>query len=99
MPLLCMRFWVRAQALICTLFEEEKGHNIRVVGIAAHHESTECLQLLLEFKEDVNSQHGGMRTTALMAAAEYGRAECMRLLLEQKADVAIAEEYGETALS
>jgi hypothetical protein len=34
------------------LFEKKDSYN--TMGLAAHHESTECLQVLFDFKADVN---------------------------------------------
>jgi ankyrin repeat protein len=78
------------------LCEEEGRFNI--MGTAALHDSPECLQVLLDFKADVNNQDRGMGATSLHAAADYGRTECMRLLLEKNADVDLADQNGQTAL-
>jgi ankyrin repeat protein len=68
------------------------------VGRAAIHKFPECLQVLLDFKADLNNRDRGIGSTPLHAAAEYGRIDCMRLLLEKNADVAIADQNGETTL-
>jgi ankyrin repeat protein len=78
------------------LFEKEGCYN--TVGIAALDEFPECLQVLLDFKADVNNQDRANGSTPLHAAAEYGSAECMRLLLEKNADVSLLDHFGQTAL-
>jgi ankyrin repeat protein len=79
------------------LFELEGEYNI--MGGAAAHESSECLQVLLDFKADVNSRDRATGSTPLHAAIQYGRVGCMRLLLENNADVTIADaRYGRTAI-
>jgi ankyrin repeat protein len=78
------------------LFEPEGSYNI--IGVASHHESTGCLQVLLDFEADVNNQDRATGSTPLHAAAQYGRVDCMRLLLENNADVDLADRNGGTAL-
>jgi ankyrin repeat protein len=78
------------------LYEKEGYFNI--MGVAAHHESTECLQVLLDFKADVNNRDREMGATAIHAAAGFGRVDSMRLLLEKNADVALVSKIGDTGL-
>jgi ankyrin repeat protein len=79
------------------LFEREGCYNI--MGEAALHKSPECLQVLLDFKADVNSQDRGTGSTPLHAAAGYDRVDTIHLLLKKNADVTIADHNGQTALS
>jgi hypothetical protein len=74
------------------LFEREGCYN--TMGEAALHESTECLQVLLDFKADVNNQDRARGSTPLHAAAAYGRVDCMHLLLKKNADVDLADQNG-----
>jgi ankyrin repeat protein len=71
---------------------------VNIMGLAAHHESPECLQVLLDFGVDVNNQDRDKGRTLLMCAATFGRVECMRLLLEKSADVAVTDNDGRMAL-
>jgi ankyrin repeat protein len=77
------------------LAQEKDEDNI--MGVAASNETAECLQVLVDFKADVNraDEDGG---TALMAAANYGSTECVRLLLEKRADITLADGDGNVAL-
>jgi ankyrin repeat protein len=77
---------------------KKKKGCFNTVDVAAARESTECMQVLLDFKADVTRQDRGRGLTPLHAAAMYGRAECVRLLLEKNADVAIADRHGQTVL-
>jgi ankyrin repeat protein len=80
---------------------EQKEYDTRtfnIMGLAAHHESPECLQVLLDFGADVNNRECEHGISPLMRAAGFGRVECMRLLLEKKADVATTCNNGGTAL-
>jgi ankyrin repeat protein len=77
------------------LFEEEGLYN--TISEAACHESTECLQVLLDFKADVNNRGRASGAAPLHAAAEYGRAECISLLLEKNANLDLANQTGDTA--
>jgi ankyrin repeat protein len=69
------------------------------VGVAAHLESTACLQLLIDFKADVNSQSRAKGSTALHAAAQYGRVDCMRLLLENNAAKVNVNQQNSTGMT
>jgi ankyrin repeat protein len=69
-----------------------------IMGLAAHHESPECLQVLLDFGADVNNQERVNSVSPLMRAAHFGRVECVRLLLEKNADVALADSRADMAL-
>jgi hypothetical protein len=90
MPLLCFGNAISntLQALLDAhpgidlyLFEREGKFNI--MGESAVYESPGLLQVLLDFKADVNSQDRARGLTPLNAAAAYGRVECKRLLLEK----------------
>jgi ankyrin repeat protein len=78
--------------------DEEEESCYSVLGTAAQHESPACLQVLLDFKADVDSQDGGDLTTPLMEACESSRVECVRLLLERKANVHLRDKKKKTAL-
>jgi ankyrin repeat protein len=80
---------------------EQKEHNTRtfnIMGLAAHHYSAECLQVLIDFGADVDNQERVNGVSPLMRAAHFGRVKCVRLLLENNADVALASIEGDTAL-
>jgi ankyrin repeat protein len=72
--------------------------NVNIMGLAAHHKSCECLQVLLDFGADVNNRDRAKGRTLLMCAAIFGSVECMRLLLEKNADVAVNDNDGSAAL-
>jgi ankyrin repeat protein len=63
------------------------------INQAAYFGHHECIQVLLEFKADVNALdgHGG---TPLVAAALNGEIECVRVLLAAQADVDKATKRG-----
>jgi hypothetical protein len=67
------------------------------INQAAYFGHHECIQVLLEFKADVNALdgHGG---TPLVAAALNGEIECVRVLLAAKANVNTATKRGSTPL-
>jgi ankyrin repeat protein len=73
-------------------------YTVNIMGLAATHESPECLQVLIDFGADVNHQDRERHRTPLICAAFSGRVECMRLLLEKNADVALTYTDGRTAL-
>jgi ankyrin repeat protein len=80
------------------LRKEYSMWTFNIIGLAAHHESPECLQVLVDFGANVNNQERAFGTTPLMSAAGFGRVKCMRLLLEKNADVALAGINGYMAL-
>jgi ankyrin repeat protein len=67
------------------------------VNVAAIHTSTECVQVLIDFKADVNNRSREQRSR-YPPCCKYGRVDCMHLLLENNADVAFADQTGEIAL-
>jgi hypothetical protein len=78
--------------------ETSEDGTFNIMGLAAHHESPECMQELLDFGANVNNKDRTRGTTPLMFAAYFDRVGCMRLLLEKNADVAVTRDDGSTAL-
>jgi hypothetical protein len=68
------------------------------VYIAAERGNTECLELLIESKGNVNTSNkpsgGRGANTAVYVAAQFGQLECVRVLIENKADVNAAKANG-----
>jgi ankyrin repeat protein len=56
-------------------------------SLAARHEPSECLRVLLDFGVDVNKPERRFGYTPLMESSAAGRVEGMRLLLEENAHV------------
>jgi hypothetical protein len=75
--------------------------SLNIMGSAAMHDSTECLQVLLDFNVDVNYKSEAQFstwTTPLLRAASTGSVECMRLLLAVNADVRDRNLQGDSVL-
>jgi hypothetical protein len=72
--------------------------NFSITGLAAHHESPECLHVMLDFGVDVNKQEREYGGTPLMESSSFGRVECMRTLLEKNADATFKLTDGRMAL-
>jgi ankyrin repeat protein len=80
---------------------EQKEYDTRtfnIIGLAAHHESPECLQVMLDFGADVNNHERVNGVSPLMRAAGFGRVECLHLLIEKNADVGCKSEGGSTGI-
>ena len=57
-----------------------------------------AMRFLLQHKADIDYQHGGMQSTALMSAAALGHVDAVRFLLANHADAALKDSKGKTAL-
>ncbi len=57
-----------------------------------------AMRFLLEQRADIDYQHGGLQSTALMSAAALGHGDAVRFLLDKGADASLKDSRGHTAL-
>lgn len=83
--------FIRSKGDIAIANSEQYG----LLYLAAHHESTEALRILLLQPElEVNERHGPHKELALHAAASAGHFDAVELLVEHGSDVNVIDTNG-----